>query len=259
MTPLIPLDFTDLIFALGFIVLAIALSAWQGLGLEWQLALAAGRTILQLVVVGYVLGAVFAGRNLWVVLLVLAVMLTVAAITARNRIQPKNWHLFAWIWGAIAVSTAVTLVYTNLLILDASVWSKPQYLIPLGSIVLGNVMNGAALAGERLQRSLQNSRQEIETHLCLGASPRQAVQSYRQEAIRAGLIPTLNTMMVVGIVQLPGITTGQLLSGSVTPEEAVSYQILIMFMLAFATLFAILLVSEGVYRQAFTGAAQLRR
>jgi putative ABC transport system permease protein len=258
LSPLIPLDVTDLIFALGFIIVAMALSVWQRLGLEWQLALAAGRTILQLVVVGYVLGAVFAWRNPWAVLLILAVMLTVAALTARNRIQPKNPQLLAWIWGAIAFSTALTLTYTNWLILTPSVWSEPQYLIPLGSIILGNVMNGAALAGERLQRSIQTSRNEIETHLCLGASPRQAIRLYFQESIRAGLIPTLNTMMVVGIVQLPGIMTGQLLSGSVAPEEAVSYQILIMFMLAFATLVTTLLVCEGVYRQAFTGAAQLK-
>jgi putative ABC transport system permease protein len=258
LTSLIPLDLTDLILALGLVGLAIALSAWQRLGLEGALVLAAGRTILQLAVVGYLLGAVFAGHNPWAMGIALAVMLTIAAIATRNRIQPNSWPILAWVGGAMAMSTAITLAYTNLLILEPSVWATPQYLISLSSVILASVMNGAALTGEHFQRSLHSSRHEIETHLCLGASPRQAVQGYRRDAIRIGLMPTLNAMMVVGIVQLPGMTTGQLLSGAVTPEEAVSYQILIMFMLVLATLVGVLLVSEGVYQQAFTRAAQLR-
>jgi putative ABC transport system permease protein len=255
------LDFTDLIFALGLIAMAIGLSAWQRLGLELPLLMAAGRALLQLLVMGYLIGVIFTWQNPLVVLAFLGVMVTIAALTARNRIEPKSVKasgLLIWIWGAMAVSTALTLAYTTWLMIRPDPWFAPQYLIPLGGIVIGNAMNGAALAGERLQRTLQASRQEIETHLCLGASPQQAIAPYRREAIRAGLIPTLNTMTVAGLVQLPGIFTGQLLSGTVAPEEAVSYQILIMFMLAFATLVAALLVTTGMIRQSFTAAAQLR-
>jgi putative ABC transport system permease protein len=82
------------------------------------------------------------------------------------------------------------------------------------------------------------------------------VAQYRKDAIRAGLIPNLNQMMVVGIVTLPGIITGQLLSG-VNPLDAASYQILIMFMLAFANLLTAMLVTQGLCRQFFNPAAQL--
>lgn len=256
MERLILLQPFDLVLALGMIAIAIALSAWQRIGLEGNLLLAAGRTLLQLMVVGYLLGAIFAWKNPLAVLAVLGVMSTIAAIEARNRIGKKIPNVLPLVWGSILVGTTVTLVYTNFLVVRPQTWYDPQYLIPLGGIVLGNAMNGAAIAGERLARTIQSSRNEIETHLCLGATPEQAIASYRKEAIRAGLIPTLNQMMVVGIVQLPGMITGQLLSG-VDPQEAASYQILIMFMLAFANLITTLLVTQGLYRQFFTKSDQL--
>ena len=148
------------------------------------------------------------------------------------------------------------MLYTTALILQPQTWYDPQYLIPLVGIVLGNAMNGAAIAGERLVQALKAHRQEIETHLCLGATPKQAIAQYRRDAIRVGMIPTINAMMVVGLVKLPGIITGQILSG-VPPMDAASYQILIMFMLACATMITTVLVTESVYRQCFTTAAQL--
>ncbi|MGA7935576.1 MAG: iron export ABC transporter permease subunit FetB [Kovacikia sp.] len=246
----------QLVWALGMMAIAIALSAWQRLGLEWNLAIATGRTIIQLLVVGYVLAAVFAFRDPWLVVAVLLGMLSIAAIVARNRISTKIPQILPLVGGSILISTVLTLLYTNLLIIQPQIWYDPQYLIPLGGIVLGNAMNGAALAGERLVSTLNSSQLEIETHLSLGATPQQAVGQYRKDAIRAGLIPTLNTMMVVGIVTLPGIMTGQLLSG-IDPIAATAYQILIMFMLAFATLVTTLLVTWGICQKFFNQAAQL--
>ena len=255
---LIRLDILDLALALGMMAIAIGLSAWERLGLEWSLAIAAGRTVLQLLVVGYMLEFIFALNNPWAVLAVLLVMLTIAAIVARNRISKKYPALLPLVWGSILVSTALTLCYTNLLVIQPASWYEPQYLIPLAGIVLGNAMNGAAIAGERLVSTFNASKLEIETHLSLGATPEQAVAQYRKDAIKAGLIPTINQMMVVGIVTLPGIITGQLLSG-VNPLDASSYQILIMFMLAFANLVTTLLVTRGLCRQFFNQAAQLVR
>lgn len=246
----------QIVWALGMMAIAIALSAWQRLGLEWNLAVATGRTVMQLLVVGYVLAAVFALRNPWAVLMVLGVMLAIATIVARNRISKKVPHLLPLVGGSILVSTVLTLAYTSLLVIRPQVWYEPQYVIPLAGIVLGNAMNGAAIVGERLVSTLNNSQLEIETHLSLGATPQQAIAQYRKDAIRAGLIPTVNTMMVVGIVTLPGIMTGQILAGA-DPLVAATYQMLVMFMLAFATLITTLLVSWGICRQFFNQAAQL--
>jgi len=256
MDTLIQLQPLDLVFALGLMAIAIGLSAWQGLGLELSLAIATGRTVVQLLVVGSLLAVVFEWRNPVAILAVVAVMLTIAAIETRNRIGKKISGLLPLVWGAIFIGTALTLSYTTLLVLRPETWYDPQYLIPLAGIVLGNAMNGAAIAGERLARTIQTSQLEIETHLSLGATPKQAIARYQKDAVKAGLIPTINAMMVVGIVTLPGIITGQLLSG-IDPLEAASYQILIMFMLAFATLITTVLVTQGLYRQFFNQAAQL--
>lgn len=257
MNSFIQLDPFDLVWGLGMMAIAIGLSSWQGLGLELPLAIATGRTVIQLLVVGFFLGVVFALDNPLAVLAVLLVMLTIAAITARNRIGKKIPRLFWVVFGSIFFCSALTLIYTNLLIVQPETWYQPQYLIPLGGIVLGNAMNGSAIAGERLVSTITSSPLEIETHLSLGATPQQAVAGYRKDAIRAGLIPTLNQMMVVGIVTLPGIITGQLLSG-IDPLNAASYQILIMFMIATTNLTTTILVTRGIYRQFFNAQAQLK-
>lgn len=256
MQGLIELDLGDLALALGMMAISIGLSAWEQLGLEWTLAIATARTLLQLLVVGYILAFVFALNKPWAVLAILLVMLTIAAIVARNRIGKKIPRVLPLVWGSIFISTVLTLGYTTLLVIQPPSWYEPQYLIPLAGIVLGNSMNGAAISGERLVSVINASRLEIETHLSLGATPQQAVNQYRKDAIKAGLIPTINSMMVVGIVTLPGIITGQLLSG-VDPLAAASYQILIMFMLAFTNLVTTILVTQGLYRQFFNAAAQL--
>lgn len=256
MISLMELDPIQLGWAVGLMVIAIGLSAWQRLGLEGSLAIATGRTILQLLVVGYVLEIVFALSNPWAVLAVIGVMLAIAAIVARNRISKKIPYLLPLVGGAILLSTALTLGYVTVLILQPDPWYAPRYLIPLAGILLGNAMTAAAIAGERFVSMLNSSQLEIETHLSLGATPHQATSQYRREAIQAGLIPTLNTMMVVGVVTLPGIITGQILGGA-NPLDAALYQILIMFMLAIATLITTTLVVQGIHGRFFNSAAQL--
>ncbi|CEJ47539.1 ABC transporter permease [Umezakia ovalisporum] len=258
MEDLIKLEFVDLAFAVGSMAMAIGLSAWENLGLELTIMTAAGRTILQLLVLGYILYFVFALDNVWGVLAILAVILIIAAMVARNRISTKIPQVLPLVWGAIFISTALTVIYVNFLIIQPDRWYEPRYVIPLAGIVLGNAMNAAAIAGERLVSNMNSQPLEIETHLSLGATPKQAVSKYRKEAIRAAFLPTLNQMMLVGMVAIPGITTGQLLAG-ITPLDAVAYEIVIIFMVAMANLLTTILVTRGLYRQFFNSAAQLVR
>lgn len=255
MGELIQINLVQFGWAVGLMVIAVGLSAWQQLGLEWSLAIATARTVVQLLAVGYILEIVFALNQPGAVLAIIAVMTVIAAIVARNRISQKVPRLLPIVGVSILVSTALTLAYVNLLVLQPNPWFDPQYLVPLAGILLGNAMNAAAIGGERLVSSLNNNQLEIETHLSLGATPSQATLTYRKEAIKAGLIPTLNSMMVVGVVTLPGIITGQILSG-VNPLDAAVYQMLIMFILAIATLGTTILLIQGIYRQFFNQAAQ---
>lgn len=257
MNSLIELDWIRVAWAGGLMVLAIGISRWQRLGLEWNLAIATLRTLLQLLVVGYMLSIVFALQRPWAVLGILAVMLSIATIVARNRISKSLSRFPYWLGLTLLLSTAITLSYINTFVLRPDRWYEPQYVIPLAGILLGNAMNASAIAGERFVSLVKSHHLNIETLLSLGAMPYQAIARYRQEAIQAGMIPIINSMMVVGIVTLPGIITGQILSG-VSPFNASLYQIVIMFMLAFADLVAILLTLQGLYRQCFNTADQLR-
>ena len=178
---MIQLTITDMAMALGLIAIAIGLSAWQKLGLEWQLLIATVRTIVQLIFVGYILAIVFTTKQPWLVITILAVMLTIASVVARNRISQKIPLLLPLVWSSILTSTTLSISYTNLLVVKPELWYEPQYLIPLVEIVLGNGMNAAAIAGERLVSTINSNPVEIETYLSLGATPEQAVVKYRKE------------------------------------------------------------------------------
>ena len=246
----ITLNFLDLAGALGMIGLAIALSYWRRLQLEGQFLLAAGRSLLQLLVFGYLLAIIFAINQPLPILMLLGVMMTVAAIAACNRISQKITGLLPVVWVSLFTSSALTLSYTIALVIQPDQWYSPQYLIPLAGMIFGNATNSASLSGERLASNLEQNRLAVEAHLCLGATPKQAVSQYLKEAIRISLIPTLNQMMIVGIVSMPGVFTGQVLAG-IDPLNAVSYQILILFAIALANIVTSILVTEGIYRRYF--------
>ncbi len=252
----IELDTFDLALSLGIIGIAIALSLWQKLGLEKQLAYGAIRSLLQLIVVGYILDLVFAIDNWLAIMAILGIMITIATIVTRNRIDKKLQGLLPVVLLSLLASSAFTLGYTILLIVQPSKWYEPQYLIPLAGMLFGNAMNGASLAGDRLVSAIKQNYLEIETYLSLGATPKQAITGYQREAIRAGLIPTLNNMVVMGLVSLPGMFTGQVLAGA-NPRDAASYQILILFAIVLTNLMATILVTEGVYKNFFNRDSQL--
>ncbi len=252
----IELNLIRIAWALGLAAVAIGLSLWQQLGLAGTLALATLRTVVQLFAVGIFLSIIFELSNPVLIILALLVMTTVAALTARNRIGKDIPHLVLWLWGAILTSTTLTITYTMTVVVRPELWYEPRYLIPLTGMMLGNALTAASLTGERLVSALRNYRTEIETHLSLGATPGQAIATYRRDAIKAGLIPTVNSMMVVGLVTLPGMITGQILGGA-DPLNAALYQMLIMFMIAFATLTTAILVSYAIKQQFFNQAMQL--
>ena len=257
MNSVVELDTIDLALSLGMIGIAIALSLWRQLGLAGQFAYSAGRALLQLLVVGYTLDIVFTLNNGLAVLTIIVIMISIAAVVARNRIDKKIKAFLPIVWLSIFASVALTLGYVIILIVQPpNVWYEPQYLIPLAGMLLGNAMNGAALSGDRLVSAIRQNYQEIETHLCLGATPKQAILKYQREAIRIGLIPILNNMTVVGLVSLPGMFTGQILAGA-TPLNAASYQILILFAIALSNFIVTILVTEGVYRYFFNQDYQL--
>ena len=221
-----------------------------------MLAYGAIRSLMQLIAIGYILDIVFAIDDWWAVVAILGVMLTIASIVTRNRIDQKLKGLLSTVALSLVASSLFTLAYVILLIVQPDRWYEPQYLIPLAGMLFGNAMNSASLAGDRLLNSIDRNRLEIETHLCLGATPAQAIADYKREAVRTGLIPILNNMVVVGLVSLPGMFTGQVLGGS-DPLDAASYQILILFAIVLTNIISTVLVTRGISQSFFNQEDQL--
>ena len=255
--PVNDVSWFDLSLALGLILIAVGISRWQNLGLVKDLIIGAIRTVVQLVLVGYVLVYIFAVDRWYITLAILALMLIVAVLAATGR-QAKTNHRLKWITGsAMLLGSGLTLVYVTTLVVTVEPWHNPRYLIPLFGMIVGSAMNGAALAIERLNSEMETRSGEIEAYLALGANYRQASAQPVRQALRASLIPTINGLMVVGIVTLPGMMTGQILAGS-SPLTAVRYQIVVVFMQAAAVAITTAVVTLWYRKTFFTSALQLK-
>ncbi len=230
---IITLGWWDVTIA-ALLVLALAgLSFWQRLALERQIIIAGIRTVVQLALVGLVLKVIFDDAQLlWVVLMAI-VMLSVASYETMARQKRRFSGMRAYGIGALSlfVSSFTVTLFALLVIIGNDPWYQPQYAIPLLGMMLGNTMNGIAISLDRLMNSAWQQRAIIEQRLMLGQSWKEAMTELRHEAMRAGMIPTINAMAAVGVVSLPGMMTGQILSGT-PPIEAVKYQMMIMFMVA---------------------------
>ena len=244
------LSYQQLLWAALLILVNAGISIALQLKLEREILLAATRTVLQLLLIGFVLTRVFSVERVEVTFLLMLMMTLIAGSSAVRR--PRRRLPGIWLSGilAISISSWVTTAIALTTIIQVRPWYTPQYSIPLLGMVLGNSLNGISLGLERFSEELERRRGEIETMLTLGANRWESAHSSIAVAVRTGMVPILNAMMVVGIVSLPGMMTGQLLAG-VTPIEAVKYQVVIMFVIAAATALGTVLAVMISYRHVF--------
>jgi len=256
-TPLIDPSWLQLLASAGLVLVAIGLSAARSLGLERDLGVAALRTFVQLLAIGYILGFVFATDHPAIIAGILLVMLGVGAWTVAGRQRRPTAGLRLLVLMCLSTGCGLTLVLATEVILRVQPWYNPYYVIPLMGMVIGNSVNSATLAVERLDSDLRGGREQVEALLALGASSRQAAAGAMRGAMRAAMIPITNSMMVVGLVSLPGMMTGQILGGS-TPWVAIKYQVLVMYMIAFSSAVTSFMLTALRARSYFTAAHQLR-
>lgn len=246
----------QLALALVFVLLAGGASLVWRLDLGRSLAVGTVRTFAQLGLVGYALIFIFRFESLPLTLAVFALMILSAVQIIQGRVQERRVP-FVWpMLAAMVLAYVVVTVTVTGLIVGAAPWWRPQYFIPIAGMIIGNSMNALAISLDRLFSDLRSQRDLVEMHLCLGAEPREASRAVVRGAIRAGMIPTVNAMMGVGIVFLPGMMTGQILSG-VDPLIAIRYQIVVMLMLVGATTLSTVAVVLLVRRRCFGAAGEL--
>ena len=244
----------------ALLVVASAALAWGlRLGIGRSLLIAGARMVVQLLLVGLVLKAVFDQAEFaWIALIAVAMVLVAGyEATARQKRPMAGLWSFGIGVGTMFLSTFAVTVLTLTVILGPSPWYTPQYAIPLLGMLLGNTMTGVALGLDRLTQSLWERRAVVEARLMLGHPASEASADIRRDCMRAGMIPTLNAMAAAGIVSLPGMMTGQILAGT-PPVEAVKYQILIMCLIMGATTAGTALAVQVACRRLFDTRERLR-
>ena len=248
-----------LFFSLILVLIAGSVSALFKLGLLKTLIWGSFRTIIQLMLIGYVLKSVFSLNSIWIICLLLLIMCIIAARESVKRVKTiivKN----SFILSFFALTASMVLVSTIVcaIIIQPTPWYTPRVLIPVAGMILGNSMNGIALTLERILSESSIRSAEIETRLLLGATKWEAVRVVARSAIRSGMTPIINSLMVVGIVSLPGMMTGQILGG-VDPMISVRYQIVVMFMITAAVAMGSLIIIAFTYSRIFTEEDALRK
>ncbi len=235
------------------LVLLVGLLSWRmRLDLEKQLAIASLRMVVQLLLIGQILRTLFDNVSLPFVFTISMIMLVIAGREVIARQQRKIRGIHGWLLGtgSMFVSSFGVAFFGLTVVVGNDPWYSPQYAIPLLGMLLGNTMTVVSISLERMSTEVWQQRQVIEQRLLLGQTSRQAIDQIRQNAMRAGMIPVINSMAVAGLVSLPGMMTGQILGG-IPPVEAVKYQIMIMFLICggagFGSMAAIGMLSRRLF------------
>ncbi len=259
MGSVISLSPLDLSLAALLVVALAVLSLPLKLGIGKEVTVAALRTVIQLLLVGLVLEALFNIGTLPLVALWAVLMLLVAAreVMARQQRRFRGVRGYGIGLSSMFVSSFTITILALVVIIGPDPWYTPQYAIPLLGMMLGNTMNGIAVGLDRLTQNAWEQRAVIEQRLMLGQHPGSAIEGIRRNATRSGMIPIINSMAAAGLVSLPGMMTGQILAG-VPPVEAVKYQILVMFTITAGTGFGTILAVWAGARGLFDERQRLR-
>ena len=176
---------------------------------------AVSRMLAQLLIVGYFLGSIFNADKAWIIVLILSVMLVSSSWIALRSVKRYRRKLYLYVLFSLSIGGVITLLIVTQGVLEFEPWYKPQYMVPLAGMIFSNTMNSVSLAAERFFEEINRDMK---------------IEYARNTAFRAAMIPITNALFAVGLVSLPGMMTGQILSG-IDPFIAVRYQIMVMAMI----------------------------
>jgi len=255
----IALDSMDVILASLLLIINAVISIALRLDLAKRLLFSGLRMVVQLLLVGLVLKALFASASpLYTGLAVLVMVLFAGreAIARQDRIFTEWWS-YGLGTGSMMTAGILVTIFALSTQIQPDPWYAPRFAIPILGMILGNTMNGVSIGLDRLLAAVVNDKNAIEARLALGATISDALRPAIRQAVRAGLIPTVNGMAAAGLVSLPGMMTGQILAG-VDPTEAVKYQIIIWFLIAGGTGLGVLAAVFGAAKHLHDDRHRLR-
>lgn len=247
----IPISNTQLMLSVLLVLITGIISALLQLGLLKSLIWGTFRAFLQLTLIGYALTFILDINRLYIIIPILLLQCYIAAREASRRIAKAPDRSMGTSFLALTASTFIVGLIVVMLIISPEPLYSARIMIPIFGMILGNSMNGIALSLDRMLAEINAHIEQVEQLLCLGASPWEAVKNHAQTAIKAGMTPSINALMVVGLVSLPGMMTGQILAG-MNPHNAVRYQFVVMIMMTAAVAIGCLLIVGLSYKKVFT-------
>jgi putative ABC transport system permease protein len=209
------------------------------------------RGLAQIVAVGFILVLMLKGPQ-WTSALMLSAMIIAAGATSARRAKKIPGTFEVSFWSILLGSGVVIAVMTWAGVIDGAITS----IVPVGSMIIANSMNTCALALERFRSEVESHIGEIESALALGAMPEVSVSPEVQRSFSASLIPALNNLRSLGLVWIPGLMAGMVLSGS-SPLYAAIYQFVVIAMIFGSAGLTSLICTSLVRKRIFTPAAQL--
>lgn len=220
------MSFLSLGLSLIFVLIPLVLSKTLKLGLEKDTFIATIRSIVQLVAVGYILTFVFESESYLFIILMIALMIGAATHNAKK----KGVSIKGIVWKLILTFIFIEVLTQGILLGFQIIPPTAQYIIPISGMVVGNSMVLSILFLNRFTAEIQTQKKETELLLSLGGTPKQAIHLPLIHSIKASLIPTIESQKTIGLVQLPGMMSGQIIAGA-DPIQAVQFQLLILFLL----------------------------
>ncbi len=218
------IHYSALLASFLFMAIPFWLSYKQKLGVSKEMLVAASRAFVQLMLIGYIITFVFSIQQPAIFSLLTLVMIFIAARACAKRGKEFS-HSF---WIAAFAIAAAEIVSISIWVLFHIIEFKAQYILPMSGMVIGSSMTAASLAFDRLKQEFDLTKELIMGKLALGATNRQASQELIEATVKATLIPNIETMKTMGLVQLPGMMTGAIIAGA-DPVIAVKYQLVIVF------------------------------
>ncbi|MBU3217027.1 iron export ABC transporter permease subunit FetB [Clostridium estertheticum] len=190
------------------------------------LLVASLRMTIQLIIVGYILQYVFSNPKPLFTVIFLIIMITFSIHRVIKSRKDLNNNFKIAIGVSLAFSGLFVLLFFVTVVVGKSIFN-PQYTIPLAGMIIGNAMTGVNIAIKTFMDDISKEKNKINTLLNLGVEPKNILKPFANNAFETALIPTINSMLGMGIIFLPGMMTGQMLSGTL-PTTAIMYQIAIM-------------------------------
>ncbi len=257
MKGIIDLSIGQMAWAYVFALLVLVLIRYRGINREREILVSCLRMTLQLILVGYILVYILDNPNPIITVGIIVVMEIFAIYTVFNRFSGQlSPRLQQVVVLAMSVGTLSCIFYFLLVVVRMSPWYNPQYFVPIGGMIIGNSMTGISLGIKSLLDGMSMQRNLVEEALILGATPQTATGSIVNSSFDAAIMPTINSMLGMGIVFLPGMMTGQILSGT-SPTTAITYQIAIMLCILGAVAISVMLMLHLGSRTFFNQESQL--